>query len=67
MKHRHQLQITTPDENIRVVGLVNIEHQSRLAELLTGEEKVAADFTVRGLTILLKTKAGSLIILKEGK
>lgn len=61
---KHYLVVTIPQNSIRVTSIVSNENQERLTELLTGKEHVMATFDVHDLTVLLKTKSGSMIILK---
>lgn len=68
MVNKHYLIVHTDANNIRFTSLISAEYQARLTELITEDcPPVMAEFHVKDLTIMLKTKSGGYIILKEIK
>lgn len=61
------LLVVEPTTGVRFAGQIPIQNQARFEELILGDEQVLATFECRNLTVMLKTGAGSTIILKGGK
>lgn len=60
---KHFLIIAIPLDSIRVVAELTKEHESRFKEILESEEQTMATFVARSMSVIIRTRSGSKIVI----